>query len=221
MALIKCVECGRTISDKATSCPNCGCPNQYQISASNPVTSDNSHTATWDSVYTAIDCGDLLGATKLIKTITGASIQEARETAKLIQNNRSSKMASKTNINAKSNGYVGPNRTVRCLECGKLYYSDMEVCPGCGLQRKTTTVEEYIDPSKMICKGCSRQISKKAESCPHCGNQTGVHVCPKCNGIDTETISGASKATSVLLFGVFAANNVISKFRCKSCGHKW
>lgn len=26
MALIKCPECGKEVSDKATSCPNCGCP---------------------------------------------------------------------------------------------------------------------------------------------------------------------------------------------------
>lgn len=29
MALIKCNECGHTISDKAESCPNCGCPIEY------------------------------------------------------------------------------------------------------------------------------------------------------------------------------------------------
>ena len=26
MALIKCTECGKEISDKATACPHCGCP---------------------------------------------------------------------------------------------------------------------------------------------------------------------------------------------------
>lgn len=26
MALIKCIECGKDVSDKATACPNCGCP---------------------------------------------------------------------------------------------------------------------------------------------------------------------------------------------------
>lgn len=26
MALIKCSECGKEVSDKATACPNCGCP---------------------------------------------------------------------------------------------------------------------------------------------------------------------------------------------------
>ena len=32
MALIKCSECGKEVSDKAQSCPNCGCP----IAASSP-----------------------------------------------------------------------------------------------------------------------------------------------------------------------------------------
>ena len=26
MSLIKCPECGKEISEKASSCPNCGCP---------------------------------------------------------------------------------------------------------------------------------------------------------------------------------------------------
>ncbi len=26
MALTKCIECGKEISDKASVCPNCGCP---------------------------------------------------------------------------------------------------------------------------------------------------------------------------------------------------
>lgn len=34
MALIKCNECGHTISDKAESCPNCGCPNNVNIESS-------------------------------------------------------------------------------------------------------------------------------------------------------------------------------------------
>lgn len=31
MALIQCPECGREISDKAASCPNCGCPIEIKI----------------------------------------------------------------------------------------------------------------------------------------------------------------------------------------------
>lgn len=32
MALIKCSECGKEISDRAASCPNCGCPVQKMMS---------------------------------------------------------------------------------------------------------------------------------------------------------------------------------------------
>ncbi len=31
MALIKCNECGKEISDKASACPNCGCPIELEI----------------------------------------------------------------------------------------------------------------------------------------------------------------------------------------------
>ena len=30
MALINCVECGKEISDRAITCPNCGCPNEKE-----------------------------------------------------------------------------------------------------------------------------------------------------------------------------------------------
>ena len=33
MALIKCPECGKEISDKASSCPNCGCPLSEMITS--------------------------------------------------------------------------------------------------------------------------------------------------------------------------------------------
>lgn len=35
MALIKCTECGKEISDKATVCPNCGCP--VNVIKNNPI----------------------------------------------------------------------------------------------------------------------------------------------------------------------------------------
>lgn len=31
MALIKCVECSKVFSDKASTCPNCGCPTKYSL----------------------------------------------------------------------------------------------------------------------------------------------------------------------------------------------
>lgn len=52
MALINCTECGKEISDKASSCPNCGCPLESNENASkeqNPHTEvDTSKTITND-----------------------------------------------------------------------------------------------------------------------------------------------------------------------------
>lgn len=88
--------------------------------------------------------------------------------------------------------------------------------------KKPTTQKETNKKNQLIsCTVCSASISPFAESCPHCGQPTGVHVCPKCQGINTKVISGASKATSIFLWGPFAANKVLSKFQCNDCGHKW
>ena len=37
MALIKCVECGRSMSDKAAACPGCGAPQATGVAPSSPV----------------------------------------------------------------------------------------------------------------------------------------------------------------------------------------
>ena len=76
-------------------------------------------------------------------------------------------------------------------------------------------------PGLTACAACGNRISTKAESCPQCGEPTGIHICPKCSSANTKIISGASKATSIVLWGAFAANKVLSKYQCKDCGHKF
>lgn len=69
------------------------------------------------------------------------------------------------------------------------------------------------------CKECGKQISSSAESCPNCW-YTELK-CPKCGSNKVKVISGASKAMSVALWGAFVANKVMSKYQCKTCGHKF
>lgn len=86
-----------------------------------------------------------------------------------------------------------------------------------------TANRKALESSTLLtkCSVCEKEVSTKAETCPHCGQPTGIHVCPSCQSINTKVISGASKATSIFLWGPFAANKVVSKFQCKDCGHKW
>lgn len=83
-------------------------------------------------------------------------------------------------------------------------------------EQKVATTSNLIP-----CPDCNRMISKQAEKCPGCGRLTGVHVCPNCGSINTRTISELSKATSVFLWGIFAANKVKSTYECKDCGLKF
>ena len=76
-------------------------------------------------------------------------------------------------------------------------------------------------PALVSCKACGNQISNHAETCPHCGHPTGVHVCPKCGGIRTRVISGASKTASIFLWGAYAANKVRSTYECLDCKQKF
>ena len=81
--------------------------------------------------------------------------------------------------------------------------------------------EQPVQVPLTPCRACNTQISSYAEFCPQCGHPTGIKVCPKCSSTNTKVISGASKVTSIFLWGPFAANKVVSKFQCKDCGHKW
>lgn len=87
--------------------------------------------------------------------------------------------------------------------------------------RRDEIITHNKNASLTTCPICNGKLSTRATACPHCGNPTGVHTCPKCGSTNTKTISGASKAASIYLWGPFAANKVVSKFQCKDCWHKW
>ena len=50
MALIKCPECGKEISDKAASCPNCGC--LLELKQINAVKEENENNTDEDKFFT-------------------------------------------------------------------------------------------------------------------------------------------------------------------------
>ncbi len=51
MALIKCPECGKEISDKAVSCPNCGCPNSEFNKQKEPMPEEK------PELFACVKCG--------------------------------------------------------------------------------------------------------------------------------------------------------------------
>lgn len=56
MALIKCPECGKEISDKAAACPNCGCPvADMQTSGKVRIKMPNNIVEGWIGLFSSRD----------------------------------------------------------------------------------------------------------------------------------------------------------------------
>lgn len=89
MAIIKCVECGNNISDKAEVCPHCGCPSRYQSGEDFDTFSANGNNGNrWDD---AIQCilheSDFAAGAKIIREITGSNLRAVTAIARYIQQN--------------------------------------------------------------------------------------------------------------------------------------
>ncbi len=76
--------------------------------------------------------------------------------------------------------------------------------------------------SLIKCTECGNEVSDKAANCPHCGApiDTKIH-CPNCGSTDVSKISGLQKSASAWAFGIFAANTIMSKYKCNKCGNKF
>ena len=160
----------------------------------------------WEIIYEAIAKGHIKEACERIHNITGVSETEAMEIIEYLR----------TDI--PNSDYVAPYGIPNATNS-----SEWKPIRTQGAYTKKSTIQKVVgkNDSLVLCIMCSTSISPLAESCPHCGHPTGVHVCPKCNSTNTKVISGSSKATSIFLWGPFAANKVLSQFQCKDCGHKW
>lgn len=55
MALINCTECGKSFSDKAEFCPNCGCPTSYSVNQEDADVTDSTQEKCVDYDYSNID----------------------------------------------------------------------------------------------------------------------------------------------------------------------
>ncbi len=68
MALIKCGECGKEVSDKASSCPNCGNPINSKYTKTERVC-EHCGGSVYDNATTCVHCGKELKESKRI-TVT-------------------------------------------------------------------------------------------------------------------------------------------------------
>lgn len=197
MALIKCIECGNEISSHAKFCPICGCPAEVQ---SKPLISELNDE------------------------------QEQRSGDRLLNKDRWINV-----VNLVNNGEVLP-----AIDEIQTILSTKSISAAMEIYKKIKEIKELpVDfiiekyPSQKVtpppppppttrpCKACGKTISVKAEVCPHCGERTGVRVCPKCGSTDVVILDAVSKTVSLALLGPFAINTVRAKYECWTCHFKF
>ena len=82
MALIKCVDCGKEISDKAKVCPNCGCPIEY--SAFEAPVENNDLTTHNDAANTVDEVSALENTTDSASSDSPLIIQAIKENKAIV-----------------------------------------------------------------------------------------------------------------------------------------
>lgn len=107
MSLIKCTECGKEISDKAVSCPNCGCP-VSQMTTETVQNYDNGNGYYGDSqskvynggnivvqgnidlssVIAYINSGNKIQAIKEVRELTNMGLKEAKDAVEEIERSK-------------------------------------------------------------------------------------------------------------------------------------
>ena len=141
MALIKCPECGKQISDKAPACIHCG----YPLNESS-TTTINSKTLDSFTVTIPSNVPNKLAAIKIVREITNLSLAEAKNlvespnpiivsnvdecTAKNIANRFLNKC-----IDAQ---IIGTNGNIPCIKVNKT-----PCCPKCGSTSLATVNRGY------------------------------------------------------------------------------
>jgi hypothetical protein len=79
MALLRCVDCGGKVSDKATACPSCGCPTAQSVAAGvEPLRSPDGQPVNW--VYD----GPLVGSCPACQVETEFAMISAKEAVAIL-----------------------------------------------------------------------------------------------------------------------------------------
>lgn len=247
MALIRCSECGKEISDKAAGCPNCGCPMTEILAAierERQSAIDYEIDGDTSKVKACMNCGNIHWNPNALAYQGGYCI-ECRA-AKIYD-----KLKKIPFSTYEFNKRIGP---VPELEHyigfgGKLCYRsekyskecDYWIQSVCDLQREL--FEKYVADWPTLDKNCAsyklnietlyqngngevhREIEAAAEQKAQAWAASrplaiNVPKCPTCGSTAVAKISDMKKGVSMALWGVFS-NEFGKTYQCNNCGHRW
>lgn len=149
MALINCSECGKEISDKASSCPHCGNPMNQPLSKEEYLCCPKCHSKELHSEHKGYSGSKALagvviagGIGLLAGTIGSKDIQitclkcgnkfKAGEALSSLDLRQTSPVVMKLPQGVNIHKREASNFNYKCPLCNKIYNGDLYSCPKCG-----------------------------------------------------------------------------------------
>lgn len=234
MALIKCPECGKEISDKASACIHCGFPLSLLKKENTPPKSAKTHTliikesgsnkipiisVLKNYFQYSVDDAKKAAANLPITLETELDIKEIKKIAQRFTDAEIKyelyKYGQKIELGLKISEKVAKPQTQPST--GRRMSSVFRQCPLCG---KITN-----QPNEDYCPKCNVHYERMLEEDTYVSAQSAklinVPQCPICQSTDLSKISGLSKMGSVALWGIFAVGKVSKRWHCNNCGSEW
>lgn len=203
MALIKCPECNKDVSDKAVSCPHCGYPIQNQNSIENDkkteiyslfeVTGKILLNCTYKDAILAV-CIPYVVVTNIERT----------EIYAMLSYDRINDLDSICKSPKKPGGFIRDEKKITFFN-----RRTKDELPEFYIQDKNELKEFRRKEMELILEIKRNPLKFSNVKCPTCGSS------------NIKKLSTANKVGSAVLFGVFAINHIGKTFKCNSCGMEY
>lgn len=192
MALIKCPECGKEISDRADACIHCGCPlknimNEIKIQVSScgfPILSKKS--------YVMFSCKEVLKYPSNAFE-DGEYVRLLDKNNYLVKEVKIEKFSSPLDINTNKLCFNFVINDLTKNEANSVVY----ICKALIVKEEINEINESVNEY----------------------NKTLVK-CPTCSSTDVTRISASEKVANIALFGLFG-NKRKMQFQCNNCKYMW
>lgn len=234
MALIKCPECGKEVSDQAVTCPNCGYPiaekKIHQEIFDRIPECVEEYRATWAQFSDKLDSGN---------TSTGAAIRRQR----LKENGKDLYMMyyilKSKGIDVTKPSILDFEDAREWIARNKEYIAEIsadEIFPflELGLLAKIKDEEKVNRRMHGRAEVTRDRWKSKIEDVVNVSIMPEVTVnveapitskepkrgCPHCGALDIEKISLTRRVVSTQLFGL-ASDTIGKSFKCNKCGYSW
>lgn len=191
MALIKCPECGKEISDKAPACIHCGFPlDQLETVV------ENDDGKLYKLILKGTPIDTKVKTIKLVMDIQGCGLKEGKD---IVDN--------PPQVIATSLSHSDAQKLAK-------EFTDLQNSMDIQVD------EEAVSSIDIFSKIQSNENERKEKLERAEAIENSKPKCPTCGSTNIQKISGTKRWVTTGLFGL-ASSNVGKTMECKNCGYKW